>query len=99
MAEVWKALEEVRDPELGYNVVELGLIYDVRFDEDSKTVYVKMTLTAPGCPYGPELVQQVRSRVESIEGVEKADVELVFDPPWDPYTMVSQDILLELGLL
>ena len=77
---VWEKLKEVIDPELGINVVELGLIYEVKVED--KTVKITMTLTTPFCPLAGHLVEQVKRKVEEL-GV-KADVELTFDPPWTP---------------
>ena len=87
--EVWQALKEVVDPEVGANVVDLGLVYEVRVDE-GKRVYVKMTLTVPGCPLMNVLPAQVEERVSQIEGVEQVRVELTFDPPWSPDRMSKE---------
>jgi probable FeS assembly SUF system protein SufT len=97
---VWKALEDVYDPEIPSNVVELGLIYSVASGpvEGGHRVAVHMTLTAPGCGVGPMLVDDVRRKCLSVPGVKQADVELVFDPPWDPSRM-SEAARLQLGML
>ena len=87
--EVWNALRDVVDPEIGANLVDLGLIYTVRVD-DGKNVYVKMTLTVPGCPLMTVLPAQVEQRISEIEGVEKINVELTFDPPWTPDKMSKE---------
>ncbi len=87
--EVWQALKEVVDPEVGANVVDLGLVYEVRVDE-GKRVYVKMTLTVPGCPLMNVLPAQVEERLSQIEGVEQVRVELTFDPPWSPDRMSKE---------
>ena len=87
--EVWQALKDVADPEVGANVVDLGLIYEVRVDEGKK-VYVKMTLTVPGCPLMNVLPAQVEERLSQIEGVEQVRVELTFDPPWSPDRMSKE---------
>lgn len=76
------ALRTVKDPELDLNVVDLGLIYDVQV-EDS-TVYVRMTLTSPGCPAGPQILHGAKQAVESLEGVERAEIELTWTPFWTP---------------
>ncbi len=91
MAEVTKekvieALKGVIDIEIGIDIVSLGLIYNVDIEDDN-TVNVKMTLTVPTCPMANMLVEQARSAVASIEGVEKVNVDLVFDPPWTPDMM------------
>ena len=98
---VWKQLRTCFDPEIPINVVDLGLVYeaDVRaLGEGRRAVDVKMTLTAPGCGMGDILVEDVRSKLEQIPTVEEADVELVFDPPWNQ-TMMSEAARLETGML
>jgi FeS assembly SUF system protein len=85
-----EALKNCYDPEIPVNIVDLGLVYDVKIIDD-KNVYVKMTLTAPGCPVGPFVAEQVREAVMTlVEGVEKVDVEIVFDPPWTPDKMSDE---------
>jgi FeS assembly SUF system protein len=85
-----EALKNCYDPEIPVNIVDLGLVYDVKIIDD-KNVYVKMTLTAPGCPVGPFVAEQVREAVMTlVEGVEKVDVEIVFDPPWTPDRMSDE---------
>jgi len=83
--QVKEALSKVIDPELGFNIVDLGLVYAVGV-EDS-TVNVTMTLTTMGCPAGPQMVAQARDAVLELEGVEDANVKLVFSPPWNPDMM------------
>src|SRR5512138_1159464 len=99
-AKVWDALREVYDPEIPSNIVELGLVYLVASEpvEGGRKVVVRMTLTAPGCGIGPVLVEDVRSRVLGVPGVKEADVDLVFDPPWDPSRM-SEAARLQLGFM
>jgi len=80
--EILEALREVYDPEIPINIVDLGLIYEVK-EEDGK-VQVRMTLTAPGCPLAGLLSSDVRVRLLKIEGVKEALVEVVWDPPWTP---------------
>ncbi len=87
--EIMAKLEPIEDPEIRVGLVDLGLIYDVVILDD-RIVNVFMTLTTPGCPYGPQLVAQVKEAVLSMKGVEKADVEVVWDPPWDPTEMASE---------
>lgn len=79
-AAVRKALRRVKDPELNLDLVVLGLIYDIRVD--GARVEVTMSLTSPGCPVAGEIVNQAREAVERMEGVESAEVELTFSPPW-----------------
>ncbi len=87
--EVWNALRDVVDPEIGANLVDLGLIYEVRVD-NGKDVYVKMTLTVPGCPLMNVLPAQVEERLKHLEGVGKITVQLTFDPPWSPDRMSKE---------
>jgi len=96
---VWDALRRVYDPEIPASIVELGLVYAVAAEEvaGGRKVAVKMTLTAPACGIGPVLVEDVRRAVLGVPGVKEADVELVFDPPWDPSRM-SEAARLELGM-
>lgn len=84
--EVYKALEKVLDPELGVDVVNLGLIYDALVNEDH-SVYIKMTLTTPGCPLHDTLINGVKTAVQSIPTVTKVDVDLVWEPEWTPEKM------------
>jgi probable FeS assembly SUF system protein SufT len=99
--EVWNLLKTVYDPEIPVNVVELGLIYHCALspqaDPGSYRADVKMTLTAPGCGMGPVLQQEVSSKLLSIEGIDEANVELVWDPPWNQ-GMLSEAARLQLGL-
>ncbi|MEW9798921.1 putative Fe-S cluster assembly protein SufT [Alteromonas sp. CYL-A6] len=95
--QVWDALETVYDPEIPINLVSLGLIYRVSIDQDSNTVSIDMTLTAPGCGMGPVLVGDVEYRIGMVPFVEHVNVELVFDPPWSR-DMMSEEAQLEAGL-
>jgi len=81
-AEVKKALRKVKDPELNLDLVVLGLIYDIQIE--GSHVGVSMSLTSPACPVAGEIVNQAREAVEAMEGVESAEVELTFNPPWTP---------------
>ena len=93
---VRQALSEVIDPEIGLNIVELGLVYDIEVNEDK--VHVKMTLTVPGCPLGNFILSQAKEKVEELEGVSEANIELVWDPPWN-IGMVSEEAKKKLGLV
>ena len=95
---VMEALKEVQDPELRLGIVGLGLIYGVDLEDNGKHVEVRMSLTSPGCPYGPQIVNDVRSTVAGLPGVETADVRVVWDPPWDPRKMASDEIKDKLGI-
>jgi metal-sulfur cluster biosynthetic enzyme len=83
---VRKALRTVKDPELNLNIIDIGLVYDVEVSDPGR-VRVKMTLTSPGCPAGTEILDDVKRVVTDMEGVESADVELVWDPYWTPEKM------------
>ncbi|MGQ9591070.1 MAG: metal-sulfur cluster assembly factor [Planctomycetota bacterium] len=89
--EILERLKPVVDPEIGISIVELGLVYGVELEEDERRVTVRMTLTTPLCPYGPALAGQVRDIVAAIPGVDEAKVDLVWDPPWDPRAMASDE--------
>jgi probable FeS assembly SUF system protein SufT len=98
---VWEVLKTVYDPEIPASIVELGLVYLCHAEplpEGGQKVTVRMTLTAPGCGIGPVLIDEVRRKVAAIPGVAQADVELVFDPPWEP-SMMSEAARLQLGFL
>jgi len=98
---VWQQLRTCFDPEIPVNIVELGLVYEATVapcDHSGHRVEVKMTLTAPGCGMGEILIEDVRSKLELIPTVEAADVELVFDPPWNT-SMMSEAARLETGML
>lgn len=80
--EVMEVLKKCYDPEIPINIVDLGLVYDVDVEDDQARI--KMTLTTPGCPMSAMIVDNVIQKVESIDGIKKAEVELVWDPPWTP---------------
>ena len=80
--QVRKALRKVKDPELNLDLVVLGLIYEIAID--GGVVDVTMSLTSPACPVAGQILDQAREAVEAIEGVERANVELTFSPPWTP---------------
>ena len=90
------AMRTVYDPEISVNIYDLGLIYDIQISEQAE-VFVKMTLTAPGCPVAGILPGQVESAIREVEGVSDACVELVWDPPWSQECM-SDEAKLTLGL-
>ncbi len=94
-ANVEQALRSVYDPEIPVNLLDLGLVYDVRVE--GGVVHITMTLTAPGCGMGPVLVDDVKYRVGKVPGVSEVEVELVFDPPWSR-EMMSEEAQLELGM-
>ena len=92
-----EALKKVYDPEIPVNVYDLGLIYEIDYT-DNKEANINMTLTAPNCPMVDILLNDVENAVQSVDGVDKANINLVFDPPWDK-SMLSEEAKLELGLL
>jgi len=92
--EVIDALRIVEDPELGMDIVELGLLYDA--EVEGSTVHVTYSLTSMGCPVGPLIEQQIEEVVASIDGVEAVEAELTWDPPWGPERM-SEDAKFILG--
>lgn len=98
---VWQQLRTCFDPEIPINIVELGLVYDCdleHLDDGQRKVNVRMTLTAPGCGMGEILVDDVRTKIEMIPTVAEADVDLVFDPPWNQ-SMMSEAARLETGMM
>lgn len=97
----WDQLRTVFDPEIPVNVVDLGLVYDLSLEQvesGERKVYVKLTLTAPGCGMGDILVDDARTKLEMIPTITEADVDLVFDPPWT-HSMMSDAAKLETGML
>lgn len=98
--DVYEALEQVIDPELGLDFVELGLIYDVEVADldggSGQEVNVTYSLTSPGCPIGPQIADQIKEFTIALEGVEKVFPKLVFSPPWTP-EMMSEDAKFALG--
>ena len=98
---VWQQLRTCFDPEIPINIVELGLVYTCaieHLDDGTRKVNVEMTLTAPGCGMGEILVDDVRTKLEMIPTIAEADVDLVFDPPWN-HSMMSEAARLETGML
>ncbi|MEM6345143.1 MAG: iron-sulfur cluster assembly protein [Bacteroidota bacterium] len=91
-------ISTVYDPEIPVNIYELGLIYDIDVTDDLKHARVLMTLTAPACPAAEMLPAEVKEKTLSVPGVESAEVDLTFDPPWDK-EMMSEEAQLELGFL
>jgi len=97
---VWNVLKDVYDPEIPVNIVELGLVYDLRVTPQpsgKSRVDVKMTLTAQGCGMGGPISQDAKQRIEALPGVENADVQVVWDPPWNPH-MISPEGRAKLGM-
>ncbi len=98
---VWDQLRQCYDPEIPVNIVDLGLVYDCQLTQNSDggaKVEVKMTLTAPGCGMGPAIAHDAQSKILSIDGVDEADVQLVWDPPWNQ-NMISEAGRMKLGMI
>ena len=89
-------IKKIYDPEIPVNIYELGLIYDVKV-ENENTAKVKMTLTSPNCPVAESLPKEVKDGIMQVEGIDKVDLDLVWDPPWDK-SMMSESAKLELNL-
>jgi len=88
-------LKKVLDPELGINIVDLGLIYDVKVS--GKNVFILMTLTFPGCPLGEIIKKELNEKLSKIKGIGKIDLRITFDPPWD-LTKISREVRAEIGI-
>ena len=98
---VWEQLKAVYDPEIPVNIVDLGLVYDCQVkdsDDGKKEVDVKMTLTAPGCGMGPTIAADARNKIISLEDIDDAQVDLVWDPPWNQ-DMISEEGKMKLGMI
>jgi metal-sulfur cluster biosynthetic enzyme len=93
------ALRQVRDPELMVNIVDLGLVYGIGVDEveGKSNIRVNMTMTTPACPFGPELIREVKEVIVAMEGAGTVDVQLTLSPPWTPERM-TEEARDELGL-
>ena len=99
--DVWNQLRQCYDPEIPVNIVDLGLVYDCRLiqrEGGGTRVEVKMTLTAPGCGMGPAIAHDAQSKILSIDGIDEADVQLVWDPPWNQ-NMISEAGRMKLGMI
>lgn len=92
-----EAIRPVEDPDLGMSLVDMGLIYEVNIGKKNN-VDIKMTLSSPACPIGPQLMTDVDMAVRVLDGVDQVNVELVWDPPWDPETMAVDEVKDALGL-
>jgi len=94
VAAVWEALRGVIDPELGYNIVDLGFVYDIAIDGDA--AHITMTATTRGCPAASFLKEGVANSALQVAGIGSADVTMTFDPPWQP-SMIAPDVKALLG--
>jgi metal-sulfur cluster biosynthetic enzyme len=95
-SKILEALSEVYDPEIGVDIVSLGLVYGVDYDQQSGHVHIDLTLTSPGCPLGPQIIRDIRHELGNLEEVLSADVDLVWNPLWHP-SMMSDEAKDELG--
>lgn len=98
--QVWAQLKGVYDPEIPVDIVNLGLVYDCVIEEEDgkKVVAVKMTLTAPGCGMGPVIAADAQAKIMTIDGIDDARVELVWDPAWNQ-EMISEEGKMKLGMI
>jgi metal-sulfur cluster biosynthetic enzyme len=94
---VFENLRTVVDPELGINIVDLGLVYEVKVEDSN--IKIKMTLTSPACPIGPAIQAQCHAAAKKLPWAKEVNVQLVWTPRWDPKTMASEDARMELGIL
>ncbi|HRC62115.1 MAG: metal-sulfur cluster assembly factor [Dehalococcoidia bacterium] len=95
--ELWEVVRQIQDPELRMSIVDLGLVYHVDIDDEG-LVTIDLTLTSPGCPVGPMIQGQAYHMLTQIDGVEDVEVNLVWEPPWDPRTMASEEVKMMLGI-
>ena len=94
---ILQVLKTIYDPEIPVDIYDLGLIYEIKIDDDFNA-HILMTLTAPNCPVAESLPAEVKERVKAVDGINDADVEITFDPPWSQ-DYLSEEAKLELGLL
>ncbi|NIA28560.1 MAG: DUF59 domain-containing protein [Actinobacteria bacterium] len=97
MEEIIEKIKKCYDPEIPVNIYDLGLIYEINLDEQS-AADIKMTLTSPLCPVAQSLPQEVRQKVLEVDGIEKADVQIVWDPPWS-WDLMSDEAKLQMGMM
>ena len=95
--ELREEVRKIEDPELRMSIVDLGLVYHIDIDDEG-LVTIDLTLTTPACPIGPMLQGQAYHMLTQMEGVEDVEVNLVWDPPWDPKTMASEEVKMNLGI-
>jgi metal-sulfur cluster biosynthetic enzyme len=94
---VTEALRPIQDPEIRIGIVDLGLVYGVDLNEDAEA-RIRMTLTTPACPYGEMLIGMAHRAAERVPGIKKVEIVLVWDPPWDPKEMASEQAKDQLGI-
>ena len=92
---IYDKLKQIYDPEVGINIVDMGLIYSL--DIADNKVEITMTLTSPGCPAGPQILSQIDTQVKTLDGIEDVDIKVVWSPPWSP-DMLSEEARDQLGI-
>ena len=95
--ELREKLKQVYDPEIHMNIVDLGLVYEIKIEQENKAC-IKMTLTSPACPAGPMILSGVHTTAKSVPGISDVKIDLIWDPPWDPRKMASDDVKAALGI-
>jgi metal-sulfur cluster biosynthetic enzyme len=96
-AKILNELKSVIDPELGVNIVDLGLIYDLSYDSEQKILMVNLTLTTPGCPLHDFFVEEIEKAALNVEEIDDVDINFVFDPPWN-ISMITDEAKQQLGM-
>jgi metal-sulfur cluster biosynthetic enzyme len=96
-AEILEALRPIHDPEIALSIVDLGLVYGVKIEDEGAKIIVEMTLTSPMCPFGPQLMQAAHDAVADLPGVREAAIELVWTPRWDPREHATEEARAQLG--
>jgi metal-sulfur cluster biosynthetic enzyme len=95
IGQIRDALREVKDPELGLSIIDLGLVYDIKFE--NKTAAIIMTLTSPGCPVGPMIVDDIHFALERFPEIDKVNIDIVWSPPWNP-SMMTEEAKDQMGI-
>lgn len=98
LEQVHSNLRRVIDPEIGINILDLGLVYDIHINEEND-IQLTMTLTAPNCPYGEMILMETEFALRSIKGANNVKVNLTFDPPWNPEIHVTDEAKYQMGIL
>ncbi len=88
-SQIYEALKAVVDPEIQMNIVDIGLVYNIDIHENNDML-IQMTLTSPGCPFGPEIVRNTNEAASGVEGAGEVEIEVVWDPPWGPERMSEE---------
>ncbi len=97
-AGILEALRPVVDPDLRLSIVDMGLVRGIEIDPDTGDVTVEMTLTSPMCPLAPQIMEEARNAVLGVPGVHHCEIDLVWDPPWDPRVDATDEVKAELGI-